>query len=89
MFVPSLLEAIKQSLMGLVLGTLLWWYLVPTMRRGSGNVRRSMKKKDYGRRLSDKRLGTSFGVAPSSQAKNVGGAQEMSSPRAYRNGKRG
>ncbi|XP_010942772.1 uncharacterized protein [Elaeis guineensis] len=69
--------------------TSIWWYLVPTMRRGSGNVRRSMKKKDYGRRLSDKRLGTSFGVAPSSQAKNVGGAQEMSSPRAYRNGKRG
>ncbi|EHA8591252.1 hypothetical protein COCNU_scaffold039050G000020 [Cocos nucifera] len=67
--------------------TSIWWYLVPTMKRGSGKVRRSMKK-DYGRRLSDKRLGGNLGVAPSSQAKNVGGVQEIASPRAHRNGKK-
>ncbi|XP_039120880.1 uncharacterized protein LOC120257493 [Dioscorea cayenensis subsp. rotundata] len=34
--------------------TSIWWYLVPSMHDGT-NVRR--RKKDYGRRLSDKKLG--------------------------------
>ncbi|XP_008811664.2 uncharacterized protein LOC103722767 [Phoenix dactylifera] len=69
--------------------TAIVWYLLPTIEGGSGNARRSMKKKDYGRRPTDKRLGSSLGVAPSSQAKKVGGVQEISSPRVHGNGKRG
>lgn len=68
--------------------TSIWWYLVPTLKGGSGNARRSMKKKDCRRMPTDKRLGRSLGVAPSFQAKKVGGVQEISSPRVHGNGKR-
>ncbi|KAG1366929.1 hypothetical protein COCNU_13G007190 [Cocos nucifera] len=69
--------------------TSIWWYLVPTLKGESGNARRSMKKKDYRSMPTDKRLGRSLGVAPSFQAKKVGGVQEISSPRVHGNGKRG
>lgn len=69
--------------------TSIWWYLVPTMKGRSGHLKRT-KKKDYGRRPSDKRLGSSLGVAPSFQVKNnTGVVHQMSPPRAHGNGKRG
>lgn len=36
-----------------ILCTSIWWYLVPTIRDGNGNMRRSVK--GYGRRLSGKK----------------------------------
>ncbi|CAL9158234.1 uncharacterized protein LOC135588624 [Musa acuminata AAA Group] len=71
--------------------TTVWWYMVPIMQGESGaGVRRSIKKKkDYGRRLSDKRMAGNLAPAPSFQANKVRGVQEASSPRGHVNGKRG
>ncbi|XP_072989837.1 uncharacterized protein [Typha latifolia] len=68
--------------------TSIWWYLLPTLMGEEVDGRKSMKK-EYGRRVSDKRLGAHVVVGPSSHAK-VGGWHESISPRAHANGiKRG
>ncbi|KAJ8455447.1 hypothetical protein OPV22_035141 [Ensete ventricosum] len=74
--------------------TTVWWYMVPIMQGESGEgVRRSIKKKtkkkDYGRRLSDKRMAGNLAPAPSFQANKVRGMQEPPSPRGHVNGKKG
>ncbi|GMH03192.1 hypothetical protein Nepgr_005031 [Nepenthes gracilis] len=46
-----------------ILCTSIGWYLLPTMTHGSSNLKRSMKKKDYARRLSDKKM-LVHGVSP-------------------------
>ncbi|XP_061358026.1 uncharacterized protein LOC133302284 [Gastrolobium bilobum] len=38
------------------------WYVIPTLRDGSSNQRKSMKKKDYARGLSEKKVVTNEGV---------------------------
>ncbi|URE37071.1 hypothetical protein MUK42_15894 [Musa troglodytarum] len=72
--------------------TTVGWYMVPIMQGESGEgVRRSIKKKkDYGRRPSDKRMAGNLAPAPSFQANNkVRAALEASPPRGHVNGKRG
>ncbi|GAB4852353.1 hypothetical protein Ancab_016546 [Ancistrocladus abbreviatus] len=39
-----------------ILCTSIGWYLVPTITNGDSNLKRSMKKKDYARKLSDKEM---------------------------------
>ncbi|XP_058069809.1 uncharacterized protein LOC131218938 [Magnolia sinica] len=64
-----------------ILCTSIWWYLVPTLKGGDVNARRS--RKDYVRRLSEKRLG---GDVKSPAPKM--GAMEVSSPRHHVNGRK-
>ncbi|XP_072979900.1 uncharacterized protein [Typha angustifolia] len=54
--------------------TSIWWYLVPVMKDWDGNMRKSTRKEEYGKRLS---------------AKKMGGVLESSSPKAHVNGKKG
>ncbi|CAK9146480.1 unnamed protein product [Ilex paraguariensis] len=54
-----------------ILCTTFVWYMVPTIKGRSSNLRRSKKKKDYGRRLSSQKMIASVGLA----------SPESSSPR--------
>ncbi|XP_077216973.1 uncharacterized protein LOC143851428 [Tasmannia lanceolata] len=66
-----------------ILCTSIWWYLVPSVKSGNLNGRKSMKK-DFGRRPSDKKLGVEL---RSVQSKKMG-VMESSSPRQNVNGKK-
>ncbi|XP_010272834.1 PREDICTED: uncharacterized protein LOC104608508 [Nelumbo nucifera] len=63
----------------------LLWYLVPTITDRHSNLRRSMKKKDYVRKLSEKKI-ISDGSPSSPKIKHFGVMKE-SSPRKHRHGK--
>ncbi|KAJ0961426.1 hypothetical protein J5N97_000381 [Dioscorea zingiberensis] len=68
--------------------TSIWWYLVPSMQ-GSSSVRRALKKRDYGRRLSDKKLGVVIPSSAPSHGKNKGGGEVSSPKNNMVNGRRG
>ncbi|PKA49815.1 hypothetical protein AXF42_Ash004357 [Apostasia shenzhenica] len=71
----------------------IWWYLMPTLN-GNGwgdNKRRSWKRKEYARRMGDKRLPAPAVGGGAAQARKIGGGglHELGSPRAQGIGKRG
>lgn len=72
--------------------TSMWWYLVPAVRAGEGRHVRKPVKKDYPRRMSDRRLGAGEDMAPASAAvkRAVGPVDGPASPRGHHAaGKRG
>ncbi|KAF8410234.1 hypothetical protein HHK36_002757 [Tetracentron sinense] len=66
-----------------ILCTSLGWYLVPAMKGGDSNFRRSMKKKDSVKKSSEKKIGTDRSSSPTS--KKVGAMKELS-PRKHGHG---